>query len=530
MIDLSILDVQQIFGRAGRPQFDTSGEATMITNLDSLPRYMDKLVRAVPIESNFVKQLMDHLNAEIVGCTVTNIQEAARWLTYTYLYVRMCRNPIAYGISADQKADDPLLRGRCTELVTEAAKSLDSCQMVRFHRDSGNLSATEQGRIAAHFYIQSESVATFNHMLRLRPFPDDTDLVRAIASSTEFKNMRVRQEETDDLEKMLADGNICPFDLKGVGADSEGRSLITDHVDKAFVLIQAFISREKIKSFTLVSDVNYIASNAGRIARGLFEMCLKRNKADPAMRLLKLAKSVDRQIWFFQSPLRQFEGELGDNVLSEIEANIRGLDALDSAVSLLDMQPREVGQLCRANKQGGKIQNLIRMIPKLDVVTNIQPVTYDVLKFHVEITPMFRWSGRWHGGAESFWFWVEDVNDSQIRHHERLVVTKRTQAETITLEFYLPTFGKSSGQYALRALSDTWVGVDQVFLVSFDETIRIPKLETNVTGLQNLTPLPPSALQEPKFEQLYEKFATFNPVSVNLSHSCCSFHFESCVF
>ena len=26
MVDLSILDVQQIFGRAGRPQFDTSGE------------------------------------------------------------------------------------------------------------------------------------------------------------------------------------------------------------------------------------------------------------------------------------------------------------------------------------------------------------------------------------------------------------------------------------------------------------------------------------------------------------------------
>jgi hypothetical protein len=28
VVDLSILDVQQIFGRAGRPQFDTSGEAT----------------------------------------------------------------------------------------------------------------------------------------------------------------------------------------------------------------------------------------------------------------------------------------------------------------------------------------------------------------------------------------------------------------------------------------------------------------------------------------------------------------------
>ena len=32
IVDLSILDVQQIFGRAGRPQFDSSGEATMIVS------------------------------------------------------------------------------------------------------------------------------------------------------------------------------------------------------------------------------------------------------------------------------------------------------------------------------------------------------------------------------------------------------------------------------------------------------------------------------------------------------------------
>jgi activating signal cointegrator complex subunit 3 len=81
-VDLSILDVQQIFGRAGRPQFDSSGDAILITNHEALARYLDKLVRAVPIESNFIKQLADHLNAEIVGGTVTNLNEAATWLSY----------------------------------------------------------------------------------------------------------------------------------------------------------------------------------------------------------------------------------------------------------------------------------------------------------------------------------------------------------------------------------------------------------------------------------------------------------------
>ena len=108
-IDLSILDVMQIFGRAGRPQFDTSGEATLITSQDGLARYLNKLVREVPIESNFIKQLADHLNAEIVSGTVTNIAEATEWLQYTYLFCRMLKNPLAYGINANQRESSEIV-------------------------------------------------------------------------------------------------------------------------------------------------------------------------------------------------------------------------------------------------------------------------------------------------------------------------------------------------------------------------------------------------------------------------------------
>lgn len=137
-------------------RYDTSGEATLITNHQALSRYLDKLVRSVPIESTFIKQLPDHLNAEIVGGTVTNLNEAAIWLAYTYLFVRMLKNPIAYGISSDEKADDPRLTNHCLRLVRDAATYLSSNRMVNFHAESGNLGMTTLGRVAAHFYIQAE--------------------------------------------------------------------------------------------------------------------------------------------------------------------------------------------------------------------------------------------------------------------------------------------------------------------------------------------------------------------------------------
>lgn len=31
--------------------------------------------------------------------TVTNVDEAVRWMSYTYLYVRMRANPLVYGIN-----------------------------------------------------------------------------------------------------------------------------------------------------------------------------------------------------------------------------------------------------------------------------------------------------------------------------------------------------------------------------------------------------------------------------------------------
>lgn len=181
----------QIFGRAGRPQYDTSGEATLITSHDALKRYLDKLVREVPIESNFIKQLADHLNAEVVSGTVTHISEAAEWLQYTYLFCRMVKNPLAYGINSNQIESDPTLTKRSMELVQDAAKLLDSHKMVRYNPESGNLAITDLGRVASHFYIRAESVSIFNEMLSGNQSPTDAQLFNVICSATEFENLKV---------------------------------------------------------------------------------------------------------------------------------------------------------------------------------------------------------------------------------------------------------------------------------------------------------------------------------------------------
>ncbi len=85
------------------------------------------------------------------------------------------------------------------------------------------------------------------------------------------------------------------------------RGQLTDTSGKVNVLLQSYIGQSRVKSFTLQSDTNFVAQNAGRISRALFEMCLKRGWSGVATQFLTLSKCIDRRMRPEQSPLRQLE-------------------------------------------------------------------------------------------------------------------------------------------------------------------------------------------------------------------------------
>lgn len=54
--------------------------------------------------------------------------------------------------------------------------------------------------------------------------------------------------------------------------------------------MQAFVSRARMDSFSLTADMMYISSNAPRIARSVFEICLRRGWSATAELALRLCK------------------------------------------------------------------------------------------------------------------------------------------------------------------------------------------------------------------------------------------------
>ena len=153
-----------------------------------------------PIESSFIKALPDHLNAEIVNGTISNIQEACDWLSYTYLFVRMNKNPLAYGMTIEEKFSDPHLEVRRVDLIKEAAGVLDKCMMIRYSAHSEHLAVTDMGRVASHYYITHGTIESFNSMLTAEL--GDADALHVLCSASEFDQLKIRPEELGEIDEL----------------------------------------------------------------------------------------------------------------------------------------------------------------------------------------------------------------------------------------------------------------------------------------------------------------------------------------
>ena len=105
--DVGIFDVQQIFGRAGRPQFDVEGEGIIITQYKMVDEYVRMMSNKQPVESNLIKGLDNCINAEISAGTITTVTEGVQWLKKSFYYQRVKKNPLAYGIKYEDMHMDP---------------------------------------------------------------------------------------------------------------------------------------------------------------------------------------------------------------------------------------------------------------------------------------------------------------------------------------------------------------------------------------------------------------------------------------
>ncbi|KAG8218769.1 Sec63-domain-containing protein [Butyriboletus roseoflavus] len=494
-VDLPILDVLQVFGRAGRPGLESSGEGYICTTEDKLKHYLDAVVSQNPIESQFQLRMVDALNAEITLGTVSSVAEGVRWLGYTYLFDRMRKNPTQYGISRESLTEDPWLVHQRTKLIVSSARILADLSMIDFETDVKTFIIKDVGRIAAKYYIRHQSIEIFRTLFRAKM--TEADILDMLSKSTEFDQIQIRESETKELEELMTS---IPCVVGGGIVTSQG---------KVNILLQSFISNLPIQDFALVSDTAYVAQNGGRIVRALLEIAISRKFANATTTLMGMSKAVEKRLWPYEEPLRQF------NLKAEI---LHGLDESRKEyhpAELATLTAAELGNLIRLNEyQGRALLAAAKQFPSLELAYSLRPLGPDILKVIITMTRTFDWNPKVHGSVEPFWLWVEDHEGSTILQLAEILLREST--ETLDVEFAISiTADTLPPSITIRLISDKWLGADNELPVKLDD-ISMPFACHSHIRRVDVGFLPLSLTRLPVLGKHFSHFHEFNAIQTQI--------------
>ncbi|NXN13442.1 HFM1 helicase, partial [Indicator maculatus] len=250
--EYSETDILQMIGRAGRPQFDTTATAVIMTRSSTKERYIQMLNGAEVIESSLHRHLVEHLNAEIVLHTVTGVTVALEWIRSTFLYIRALKNPSHYGFSACTK--NGCIFTLLTELCLKNLNDLSSFDLIRMD-EANNFKPTETGRLMAWYYIAFDTVKQF---FTIKGTETLNELITMISSCAEFLDVKLRTNEKKILNTLNKDK-----DKISIRFPMEGK--IKTREMKINCLIQAQLGCIPVQDFTLTQDTGRIFRNGLRV-------------------------------------------------------------------------------------------------------------------------------------------------------------------------------------------------------------------------------------------------------------------------
>lgn len=153
LTDYSDLDVMQMLGRAGRPQFDNKAVAVIMTRSEKVERYKRLISGQEILESTLHLNLIEHLNSEVSLGIVNDLHQAKRWINGTFLAVRMRQNPDWYKMDGVMGGHDATRR---LELVCE--RDIKLLQVHGLVSNDERFRATVYGKAMSHYMVQFETM------------------------------------------------------------------------------------------------------------------------------------------------------------------------------------------------------------------------------------------------------------------------------------------------------------------------------------------------------------------------------------
>lgn len=374
--EYSDLEIMQMIGRAGRPQFDDSAVAVILTRQAKVLRYETMVTGQEILESRLHLGFIEHLNAEVSLRTIRDLTSARKWLSGTFLHVRLKQNPAHYrlegarsGQALEEQLDDICLRD------------------LTLLRESGllegkeNFRCTPFGEAMARYYVKFK---TMQIIVDLQPNAQISEIVSlgtlirhydifniwqlsALSQAAEFTEIRFRAGEKS-LYKNLNQSPSIRFPIPVT---------LNHTAHKVSLLIQSVLGASDIlwdketgkhKSQYGI-DVAVVFRHVRRLICCIIDCLISLGDSIAIQHALLVQRSVCAQAWD-DSPLqmRQIQDIGVVAVRKLVNADIRSIEELEYAES-----QRIEMVLGRNPPFGLKLLERLKSFPKLRVSIQVSP-------------------------------------------------------------------------------------------------------------------------------------------------------------
>ncbi|TKY63226.1 ATP-dependent DNA helicase MER3-like [Spatholobus suberectus] len=301
----------------------------------------------------------EHLLAEIVQLTVSDITKAIEWLKCSYLYVRMQENPLNYAIKTGISGDR--LEKHVQDICVHKVNELSQYQMVWVDEDGFLLRPLDPGRLMTKYYLR------FDTMKQIMRTPENCsleDALHVVCCAEEIAWIQLRRNEKKLLNEINADKDgRLRFHI--IGDKGKKKKRIQTREEKIFILANDCLTGDpSVHDLSLIQDMNSICSNGCRIAKCMKDYFVYKRNYNGAVNSALLAKSLDQKLWD-DSPylLKQLPG------IGMVTAKALHSMGIISFEALAEADPRRI-ELVTGRKYpfGNHIKDsLLSLPPKVDV-------------------------------------------------------------------------------------------------------------------------------------------------------------------
>ncbi|CAB9503061.1 DExH-box ATP-dependent RNA helicase DExH17 [Seminavis robusta] len=281
--DIDAASILQMVGRAGRPGFDTSGTAVIMTDNKSKAR-IERLSGGLgPAESQLERKLIEVINAEISQQVICSPSTALNWLRGTLYYARARKNPSLFGLhDTSIQSFDAFLLEKCEE-------KLRKLHLLRF------ICWNQQQNItplpACH--IMASGLVGFEASEIMAGIPFDSSLRQILLSICGIEDLQRPLRRNEKAKLNEAHKNIR-FKLEG----QPSKVRVQTAEQKAFVMLQAHIGQHRFDDYSLFQETEAMVQYSSRMLSALEEYSAKGSRnGHVAAQSLKLRRSLFWSLW-----------------------------------------------------------------------------------------------------------------------------------------------------------------------------------------------------------------------------------------